>query len=122
MVKIHKMFCIETELNKKLRGINGSELVNRLLLEFYEGNYGENPKKLRSKYLEFRAEKAIFSKKMKQISKKLAEIQAKNEAEKAKEMTSEKQLARKIKVQEMKTKLQNEEITEEQFWTFIDGK
>ena len=33
MVKIHKMFCIEQEIALFLKGKNGSELVNRLLLE-----------------------------------------------------------------------------------------
>ncbi len=33
MVKIHKMFCIEQEIVLFLKGKNGSELVNRLLLE-----------------------------------------------------------------------------------------
>ena len=31
MVKVHKMFCIDAELVERLKGVNASELVNRLL-------------------------------------------------------------------------------------------
>ena len=33
MVKVHKMFCVDGEVEEFLKGVNASELVNRLLLE-----------------------------------------------------------------------------------------
>ena len=114
------MFCIETELEESLRGINGSELVNRLLLEFFEGDYGENPKKLRSKYTQFKAEKAIFSAKMKQIVKKLTEIEAKNRKEKQKTMDSVEIMKKKQTANVLVEQWRNEEITDDEYWKAID--
>ena len=35
-MKIHKMVCIDQELNEKLEGLNASSLVNKLLTEHFE--------------------------------------------------------------------------------------
>ena len=36
MVKAHKMFCVDINVAEFLKGKNGSELVNRLLLEYMD--------------------------------------------------------------------------------------
>ena len=120
MVKIHKMFCIEEELQSKLGGINGSELVNKLLNEHFSEDYGKDEKKLRAIYDDFNAEKRLLLKKMKHISTILGQILKQKEKEKAKVMTEKGKEERKKLVAEHQRKYKNEEITEEEYWEFFD--
>lgn len=114
------MFCIEEDLQSKLGEINGSELVNRLLKQHFDGDFGKDEKVLRAKYDDFRAEKTILLRKMKHISTILGKIMAAKEAKHQKGLDAKTREAREKEVEAHKQRYYTGEIDAEEYSRFFD--
>jgi hypothetical protein len=119
-MKVNRTWCVDEEFIPLLRETNASELINSLLEGHFSEENSEDEKILRAKYDTFRAEKTILLQKMRHISKKITQIKQKNDMEKQKLMDSKAKETRKLEVEDIQRRYQNDEITEEEYWSFFD--
>ena len=76
-MKQNKIFCIDEELIKKLNGLNASELVNRLLINHFQGDKSENLAYLKQKFNENRLILREIKRKDKDLRQKIKRIELK---------------------------------------------
>ena len=117
MTKINKIFSINPDLLLELGKINASELVNRLLTEHFAGTLPDNPEILLQKIAENRVKKQFYLDKIRDINKKLTQINTNKEVKKMELMTFDEKEARKKEVEEIKRKWKEGEITDEEYWS-----
>ena len=72
-MKITKPFCIDDSLIKDLKKHNASELVNKLLIEYFEGFDSKNIAKLKQILIKKSREKAVLLKQIRELKRKIKE-------------------------------------------------
>lgn len=121
MVKIHKMFCIDSDLGERLRGINGSELINGLLSEHFGAEISEDINLIKKKIKELGQNKAVLCKKIRFFKEKASKIQLILEEERMKTMTNQQKEKRKALAESLMEAWREDEISEDEYWKGIDN-
>jgi len=83
-MKTSKLFTIDTELTEKLKGINGSKLVNGLLTDYFFGGGGLEEEEMKLKIKEIQTEIERGAEKILLIKEKLKTVKVKKEEVKKK--------------------------------------
>lgn len=115
------MFCIDSDLGERLRGINGSELINGLLSEHFGAEISEDINLIKKKIKELGQNKAVLCKKIRFFKEKASKIQLILEEERMKTMTNQQKEKRKALAESLMEAWREDEISEDEYWKGIDN-
>lgn len=119
-MKVNKMITLDDDLIPKIKEINASATINRLLRDYLDVNEDLSLEELRAKTKKLMSEKAIISKKILNFRQKTAKIQHKIDEKRQETMDSDAKETRKKEVEDMKQKYLSGEITEDEYIAFFD--
>jgi predicted FMN-binding regulatory protein PaiB len=117
-MKITRSYTLNEENIERLKKVsNASELIDTLLTNYFKEE--ESEESIRCKFLEAQRIADLTKEK---LESKIGQRISIERLSKQKKMLTTEQETRRLEVEEMKRKWQNDEITDDEYWAFFDKK
>lgn len=118
--KGRRLITVDLEIDQKLDGVNASSLINRLLKEYFDNEYGDDPKVLNHKLEDLKNDSEIQLRKIEHIENKLIII---SQRQKQNLVTEERKavLDKFSEIsEELKLDWQQDKLTDDEYWESVD--